>query len=318
MLAGHKNCWYVAVLAMLGLTSCTNETTHWAPLEVHVGGRTLTSSDEPQRHTYSWPGVYFEARFTGPTVRVEVDDAENALHLLVDGELQLVLPRTGRRTLVLDNLGPGEHTVRLEKVSETQGPVGSFLGFAVPDAGAALAPPVYERLIEFIGDSNTVGYGNTSTGRECTSEQVRDTTNSSLTFAPLIARNFGADYRMIASSGFGVVRNYAGNSPDLAIPVLYDRILHDQPIAELPAQPAADLIVIRLGSNDFSTPLGEDEAWPDKDAVRADYRDTYVEFVERLQRDQSPAHFLLVTDSLFDDDLKAVQSELAQRVISHV
>ncbi|MEJ2257207.1 MAG: SGNH/GDSL hydrolase family protein [Woeseiaceae bacterium] len=219
-------------------------------------------------HEYQWPGVYFEARFDGPAVSFSVDDDQNVLHVLVDGELLLVLPRAGYRDVTLADLGDGAHTIRVEKTSETQGSTARFLGFSVPDAGRRRAPPDYTRAIEFIGDSFTVGYGDTSTGTECSGTQVRDTTNTSLAFGPLTAKHFASDYRILASSGFGMVRNYANKEPGTTMPVLYHRALSGEPDAAW--QP--DAIVIWLGTNDFSTAVGEDERWQDPAGLRDDYR----------------------------------------------
>jgi hypothetical protein len=305
------------VIAFLAV-ACTTAAQSWTPLDVHVGGRTVTNPGDAARHTYSWPGVYFEARFAGPTVRVDVDDDQNTLHVLVDGELMIVLPRAGRRSLVLRDLGDGEHAVRVETISETQGPTGAFLGFFVPDAASARPRPEYSDLIEFIGDSNMVGYGNTSPGRECTTEEIRDTTNTSLAFSPNVAKHFNADYRMIASSGFGMVRNYANKEPGLTMPVLYDYALHDPDGPTWTAGDPADVIVIRLGSNDFSTPIGDDEAWAHPDALHADFRQTYTAFVERLQREQGPARFVLIVDPELEADLQSVRAGLEERGIGHV
>ena len=313
----HRYIFLLAVVALLA-NACTRSDISWTPLDVHVGGRTFTDPANPSRHTYSWPGVYFEARFSGPAVRVDVNDDQNMLHVLIDNELQLVLPRAGHRSVVLGDLGDGEHTVRVEKISETQGPTGEFLGFFVPDAASKRPPPTYTHLIEFIGDSNMVGYGNTSPGRECTAHEIRDTTNTSLAFSPSVAKHFGADYRMIASSGFGVVRNYANKEQGLTMPVLYDFALHDPDSPTWTTDATADVIVIRLGSNDFSTPLGDDEPWADPDALHADFRQTYAAFVERLQQEQGPARFVLLVDPGFEADLQAVRAALAERGIDHV
>src|SRR5207237_1246644 len=79
--------------------------------------------------------------------------------------------------------------------------------FAAP--GTVAAPLRHRRrAIEFIGDSHTVGYGNTSPGRACTEDQVWATTDTSRGIAPLTAARYAADYQVNAISGRGVVRNY--------------------------------------------------------------------------------------------------------------
>ena len=107
-------------------------------------------------------------------------------------------------------LSEGEHSIRVEKISESSGPA-SFGGFFIPDAGGVLAPPpARKRLIEFIGDFDTVGYGNMSDTRTCSGETVYATTDTSNSFGPRVAASMGADYKLIARSGVGLIRNYNG------------------------------------------------------------------------------------------------------------
>ncbi len=301
--------WLILVLlATATLSANASGRDELVPLDFHVGGVTsVTTADGIPIHEYVWPGVWFEANFAGPSVSFSVDDEQNVLNVYVDNELELVLPRAGRRDVTLINLGAGEHTVRIEKTTETQGPTARFLGFFVPDAAERRAPPTFERAIEFIGDSFTVGYGNTSTGTACTVQQVSDTTNTSLAFGPLVAKHFNADYRIVASSGFGMVRNYANKEPGTTMPVLYRRAVSDEPGQAW--QP--DAIVIWLGTNDFSTGLREDDRWADPDELRDDYRSTYVAFVESLQHAAPKARIVLIASGKFIDDVRNVQATLA-------
>ena len=298
------------LLAVAAVPAGASGRVELVPLDVHVGGvtRVVTEGDGPV-HEYVWPGVWFEANFAGPSVSFAVEDDHNILNVYVDDKLELVLPRAGRRDVTLTNLGAGEHTVRIEKTTETQGPTARFLGFFVTDADEQRAPPAYARAIEFIGDSFTVGYGNTSTGTACTVTQVSDTTNTSLAFGPLVAKHLNADYRIVASSGFGMVRNYANKEPGTTMPVLYRRAVSEESDREW--QP--DAIVIWLGTNDFSTELGVNEQWAGTAALHDDYRTTYIAFVESLRRASPQADILLVGSGRFVDDVRAVHARLAKR-----
>ena len=233
-----------------------------APLPVHVGGRSVHETNGAWR--FGWPGIYFESRVTGTSVSVAVDSATEHFRVLVDGAERAILTAPGRARLVIDGLARGRHVVRLEKQTESQEGSARFLGFR-PGAGVtALPPQARARRIEFIGDSNTVGYGNASHERTCTREEVHDTTDTSRAFGPLVAARLDADYRILAYSGFGIVRNYAGSSPDRSLPIIYGRAIPGEP-AEAAAADGwrPQLIVIALGANDFSTPLHAGERWAD-------------------------------------------------------
>jgi lysophospholipase L1-like esterase len=273
-------------------------------LDAYVGGRVVAHrADGVTSYTYDWPGIYFEGRFTGDAVDVKVDDDQDNLYLYIDGVHKLTLTRPGRATVSLKALGAGAHTVRLEKASETQSATGSFDGFYVAGAADALPAPRYDRGIEFIGDSYTVGYGDTARGQTCTVADVRDTTDTSLAFAPATAKHFDAAYRIIADSGHGVVRNYANIDPGNTMPVLYHYALLDKSV---PAQDEGwmpDVVVIGLGTNDFSTALGPDEPWKTRDDLKADFVRTYVAFVTELRAKWPAAHIILMASTIYNGEI---------------
>jgi len=263
------------------------------PLPLYIGGRVVAQA-ESGSYRYAWPGVWFEANFSGDAVDVKVDDAQDNLYLYIDGAHKLTLTRPGKTTVSLKDLGPGPHTVRLEKASETQASSGVFGGFYVDAPGQALAAPRYDRRIEFIGDSFTVGYGNTSRGQVCTVADVDETTDTSRAFAPATAKYFGAAYRIHAFSGRGIVRNYNGIAPGETLPLLYQFSLFDKSAGVAQDGWVPDVLVIGLGTNDFSTPLHEGEAWATREALRADFVKNYVAFVLNLHEEFPAAHIVLM------------------------
>lgn len=262
-------------------------------LPAHVGGRVLETAlaDGSKSYEYSWPAVYFETAFKGDSLTLKFNDDQNIFQLIVDDGTPIVINKPGMQDYVVPGLTTGIHKVRLEKVTETQSSTGRFLGFYSDDKPAAL--PKRKRQIEFIGDSFTVGYGNTSPSRECTNEELFKTTNSQLAFGPIVAKNFNADYQLNASSGFGIVRNYNGTSPDKSLIGLYPFTLHSNNyIYTSNWQP--QVIVIGLGTNDFSTPLNNGERWKTRAELQQDYIGKYVEFINALQRKNPHAQFVLM------------------------
>lgn len=275
-------------------------------LDNFVGGRVVPHvSGDWTGYTYDWPGVYFEGRFNGDAVDVQVDDSLDDLYLYIDGLHKLTLTRPGRSTVSLKALGQGPHTVRLEKASETQSGTGSFDGFYVPSAADALPPPHYDRRIEFIGDSYTVGYGVLARGQTCTVDDVRETTDTSQAFGPITAKHFNAAYRIIADSGHGVVRNYGGMAPGDTMPLLYQYALLDKSAPANDQGWTPDVIVIGLGTNDFSTALGPDEQWKSRDDLRADFVKTYAAFVTGLRAKWPGAHVILMASTIYDGEIIA-------------
>ena len=296
------------LFALLGTAACTAQTS--TPFPVHVGGRSIANNDGSL--TFGWPAVYFESRFHGTAVSVSVETSDDRLQLLVDGAEKALLIQPGSTRLTIAGLAPGDHVVRLEKVTESQTGGSRFIGFYPADGSTPLPPQPRARQIEFIGDSLTVGYGNTSPSRTCTNQEIHDTTDSQLSFAPTLARAVGADYRVNAYSGFGVIRNYDGTSRGQSMVLLYPRLKPDDP-AHLETDSGAwrpQVIVVNLGTNDFSTPIHADEPWTSKEAFAADYRAKYLAFAHMLMAKQPQAHLVLLGSDQFYDQVQQVAATL--------
>lgn len=273
-------------------------------LPTHISGRALleTNSQGEQTYEYSWPSIYFETAFVGDSLMLKFDDDQNIFQLIVDGKAPVIVDKPGKQDYVVQGLTDGKHLVRLEKITETQSNTGRFLGFYSDDKPASL--PKRKRRIEFIGDSFTVGYGNTSPRQECTNEDVYATTHSQLAFGPLVAKHFNADYQINASSGFGIVRNYNGTSPDKNLIGLYPFTLHNNNyIYASDWQP--QVIVIGLGTNDFSTKLHETEHWKTREELQQDYVYKYTHFVKTLHTNNPKARFILMASDQAEGEIAA-------------
>lgn len=279
-------------------------------LPVHVGGRVARTSGGAD--DFGWPGVYFEGRFRGPEVVLAVTAASDHLAVQIDGKSRAVLQKPGDVRLLFSNLGGGEHLIRLQKLTESQTGGARFGGFFAGPETTPLPAAPRERQIEFIGDSYTVGYGDTGTSRTCSREQVHDTTDTSLAFGPRLAAELGADYRVNAFSGYGVVRNYGGGGPGESMLSRYARLIPGDPTRIDRGSPGwrPQLIVIGLGTNDFSTPLHPGEAWRDQAELRADYRAQYLAFARDLLQRHPQARLLLMAGPNFVAEVRAVAAAL--------
>ncbi|MFD7659794.1 cellulose binding domain-containing protein [Actinosynnema sp. NPDC059797] len=234
---------------------------------------------------FSWPGVYFEGRFRGTGVGVVLEDTAADYEVQVDGTTAATFVTPAAGTHWVTGLRDGEHTVRLVKRGESPWATSSFGGFVAAPGGEVLARPADRtRQVEFIGDSYTAGYGNTSAGRDCTGDEVNRTTNADLAFGPLTARRLGADYQVNAFSGRGMVRNYNGGEPGTSYRTYYDRALLavDGDVWRKPASWRPQLVVVGLGINDFSTALNPGEPWTPESLV-ADYKAAYHGFLDKLR-----------------------------------
>lgn len=268
----------------------------------YVGARAVEEPDGSLR--FGWPGSYFEGRFRGTEVTVGVDSSQDHFRVFIDGKPVAELVKPGRVEKRFDGLAPGEHVVRLEMVTENQGGESRFLGFTT--SGTPLTVTPRRREIEIIGDSHSAGYGNTATKRQCSGAEIHDTTDTQQAWGPVLAKRLGADYRVFAWSGFGIVRNYNGAVPAESLPIIYPRAIPSKAGIEVADAWNPQLIVINLGTNDFSTRLNPGERWADDAALKAAYRARYGSFLDQLHTENPRARFVLMGAENFFGEVEAV------------
>ena len=250
--------------------------------QAHTAGRVKEAGNTVQ---YSWPGVYFEGRVSGTGVGIVLNDSAADYDVQVDGTTVATLVTPGNTTHWINGLSNSTHVVRLVKRNDTPGDTSAFGGFVAAPGGAVLSKPAARsRQIEFIGDSLTVGYGNLSTSRTCTWDQVKRNTNSDVSYGALTARQVNADYQINGYSGLGMVRNYNGGSSDVTYRTFYDRALLNVSgdVWQNPGTWRPQVVVVNLGTNDFSTAINPGEPWT-PDSLAAAYRSAYGDFIQKVR-----------------------------------
>jgi lysophospholipase L1-like esterase len=284
----------LAASAALNIQQVDPLAPHGPALNVQVVGRALTlARAQGSSFERQWPGTYLEAAFRGPEALFEVGPGDVSLRVTVDTGVSAALVRPVPGLYRVSGLPSGPHRLRVQVVSESQaGPteVGPIYAAAAEDA---MAPPqALGRQIEFIGDSYTVGYGNTSATRACSDAEVWARTDTSQGIGGLMARRYGADVEVNAISGRGVVRNYGGfTAPTL--PEAYPQSLLGGSPADHEPLWRPQVVIVGLGTNDFSTALRTGERWPDRGALHADFGVAYARFLHEL-RARNPKSLIVV------------------------
>lgn len=277
----------------------------------HTAGR-VTPRDGTL--AFSWPGVYLEGRFRGTGVGIVLDDPAADYDVAVDGRTVQTLRAPVSGTRWVEGLADGTHTVRVVKRSESPWATSTFGGFVAAPGGQLLTAPADRPLqLELLGDSYTAGYGNESTSRECTGDEVNRTTNADLSFGALAARALGADYQLNAFSGRGMVRNYGGGEPGTSYRTYADRALLADAgdVWDRPASWTPEAVVIGLGINDFSTPVGSGEQWT-TESLRTEWVAAYHGFLDRLRAQHGPDTYLVVSATPSGG---SAQAELTEQVV---
>ena len=269
------------------------------PVPTDVGGRALNVGERGHELLVrQWPGTYFRTAFRGTGIYFRVGRGDVSLRVSADGTHLATLMKPDAGLYRVEGLANGTHSVRVDILNESQNGPTSWGGFYA-SRGTAQHPSVGRtaRQIEFIGDSHTVGYGNASAKRDCTANEVWASTDTSRSPGPTLARRMGAEYQVNAISGRGVVRNYNGSQAP-TLPEAYPFVLFDRKQRYSDFRWRPDLIVISLGTNDFSTALNPGEPWKSRAALQADFRARYADFVQSLSSSQPQARFVLWSTNL--------------------
>jgi lysophospholipase L1-like esterase len=263
---------------------------------------------KPEGPSFAFPAVSLRVRFQGDALDLRFRDSgtgsattTNYYDVSIDGSAPMRLQMmAGEQVYQLArDLGAGEHTAEIVKRVESNGNSGKgqVLGFRVR-AGTTLLPVAQKpRRVEFIGDSITCGYGNeVSTTMPDMFHYTTVNSNANAAYGAVAARLLDAEYVAVAISGRGVYRNYSGGAGELA-PVFYNDTLPDDGAAP-PwdfARYTPDVVVINLGTNDFSPP------GPDHDAYKAAYKS----LLQQIRGHYADALLLAVAGTMLSDGFPA-------------
>jgi lysophospholipase L1-like esterase len=259
---------------------------------------------DPKRPLAAYAGTLVSARFRGPAVAVELEETARLgvdwLEVRIDGNtLGPVATVAGLAEYTLaSDLPDEEHELTILKRTEASVGALRFVSIKAP-GGQVLAPsaaPV--RKIEFVGDSNTVGYGNEGASATCVFTPA--TENHAKSFAALTAREVTAEWSAIAYSSRGIIRNYDGSTTGV-MPELYERT---DPVPPGSAWSTdnfhPDVVVIALGQNDFTV----GRVVP----IEAELSAAMQTFLGRLRKSHPQALLVMMVSPTVHDDFPQGQS----------
>jgi lysophospholipase L1-like esterase len=251
-----------------------------APIDLGVKFVGRVDGCEADAVRFAWSGSGYVAAFNGTGLSVHMRGKANQFTVIADGELlPTLVTQDGDQTYLLTSALPtGEHQVEVYRRTEASFGPTSVVGFTVADGQLSSVPAASARLIEVVGDSISCGYGDEGTA-PCSF--TADTENHYLSYGALLAREVGAELSTVAWSGKGVASNFQGNKMDL-IPQIYERAIPTEKRSIWGFVPQPQLVIINLGTNDFSTNFDPSEtefvtAYQDLLAkIRSHYPSAYV------------------------------------------
>lgn len=261
----------------------------------------------------NWSGAGFSIRFQGSSVAAEfysnAPEVRNWAYLkvYVDGVEQpdILLKEECQLVMLAEGLDPAkEHTVEVRKRTNARSS-STGVGRLMLMDGKILEPEApKERLIEFIGDSLTVGYvaskeGKTASAWSTTTEDVTGT------YCPQIAQAFDAQYQVVAISGRGIVRNNGGDS-NVLFPDIYRELdIHNNPGVPYDFAVQPQVIVINLGTND--------ESAANENLSVEEFKQGLYDFLKEV-RQHNPNAQILYTYGLVRVKLSGAIEEVVQKL----
>ena len=248
-----KRITILAALLLLSSAICSAETIKASDARLSWVGRTQVS--EEGAVLFDWSATTVRLSFTGSSLTLKCSDThKDWFNVWIDKaqgpECTTVVSVGSDTTITLFKGRKGVHEVCIQKRTEGEQGTATFEAFTT-DGKFLPAPQPHGRLIEFIGDSYTCGYGTEAPSRADPFKP--ETENPALTYADIVARLFDAEAVHISHSGRGVVRNYDDYNQHENMVKLYSQTFDQHCEQTWTPTYTPDLVVIYLGTNDFST-----------------------------------------------------------------
>ncbi len=204
--------------------------------------------------SFDWSATTFKVKFSGKSLQMRCSDTHcDYFNVWIDrqsaAENDAVFKVESDTVITLFSGKKGIHEITVQK--RTEGEQGCFTVREFSTDGNFLqVEPDKSRLIEFVGDSYTCGYGT-----EALAPTVHfrpEDENPSLTYADILGRYFDAETVHVSHSGLGVARNYNDNTTYATMTTLYEHTFDRFSDMSWTPSYTPDVVVIYLGTNDFS------------------------------------------------------------------
>mgnify|MGYP006278023985 CR=1 FL=1 len=283
------------VLVYSAFAAQTHQLTFIAPSDSKLQYTGRINFDNPNAPVMYWPGTYIEAKFTGTSLTIKLDDesGDNFYNVFIDEawENPVVIDCQPGMTdyTIVEALKDTIHSVCLFRRTEGFSGPTTFLGFVLDVNESLVSPdPKPRRKIEFYGNSITCGMGNEAP--DDADDDANRHRNNFMAYGAITARNLNAQYHCIAKSGIGIMISRF----DMTMPDYYYRLNPADPTSRWEfSRWTPDVVVINLFQND-SWLIDRLDPIPGPAEIVA----SYIEFVSTIRSHYPRAHIICTLGSM--------------------
>ena len=291
---------------------------------VRTLGRTMAAKDSLWL-VHSGTGMEFSVTGTSVTIKIKPDSSfmtrsnQARIAIYVNGERVVddMVDKMEKSYTVFESAVPEECTVRVVKLSEAAYSTIGITSIEATCIGDIRPTRESDKLIEFIGDSITCGYG--VDDLDSSHHFSTTTEDATKTYAYKTAEKLGAEYSLVSLSGYGIISGYSGDGQKKAeqiIPKYYDKMGNSGGtyLGDFVAQERTwnfekqpDAVVINLGTNDAS--YVKNDA-----AKKEEYTVAYVAFLKQV-REKNPEAVVFCTLGIMGADLYPCVEDAVNRYV---
>ncbi|CAN5193200.1 SGNH/GDSL hydrolase family protein [soil metagenome] len=235
----------------------------------YIGRFDFSDKEKP---VFMYSGCMIRTSFTGTSINIILKDDSLRNWFTVKLDDSLFIFKAEKKDgdyMLAQNLSDKKHTLEVSRRTEWHGGNTTFLGFSIDENKKLVSLKPKEKIIEFIGDSYTCGYGDEGKSRE--EHFAYETENIYATYGAITARAFNAGYVTVCRSGIGMYQSYGGGKT-FTQPLLYDEVVVNGKSKWDYTKHQPQVVVIALGSNDLSVDL---------DSMQ--FVNTYIKFVQKIR-----------------------------------
>lgn len=203
-------------------------------------------SDQNNFHSY-WGGAYFDIKFRGNLVKINLLKPVNIYVQIDGGEKVLFKKASGWVKLTPDTLTKSTHHIRV--IAKFQDDEIDLAGIAINEGGKLLPSDKKKTWIEFIGDSITSG--------------DRTSTGNTSAYSWLTPEYLGSKHTHISYCGIPLTNGYQYNykgAPQIGMESAFFNLQqpNHQPNQKWMFKKNPNLVVVNLGTNDHNLKVSQE------------------------------------------------------------